>query len=141
MAKSTLQKGLDVGADAALIGVGQVATSELIDLIQQEFQLGEGEAVALLVQAGLPIAAGAAVAGTSKNEYARNVAIGAMATGGVNLAKWGISKVRSIMEANTQSSTKGIRRSIAASRRLPPARREEKESGMLAGASAQYATV
>ena len=149
--KNVIEKGVDAAQDVALIGVGQAVTAELVEALSEALT-GEGEAPGAIQQFGVkavvPLAVGAATAGSTKNKHVRNIGIGMAATGGVNAVRFGIDFVKAkVAAAKANTSVQGARRLAAQRTRQLPAPRTwqqqenaERDSALL-GAGSSYQRV
>ena len=87
----------------AAVAAGQAVTDEVVEVLAERYAVDKGVMVHLLIEAGVPLAAGVATHYVTDNELARNAAIGALATGTVNGIKIIIQQARSYMSQDDGS--------------------------------------
>ena len=104
----------------AMVGVGQAVTDEAVEALAARYGVGKGIMVHLLIEAGIPIAAGAGAHYLTDNQQARNVGVGMIAAGAVNGARIGVQALKTWWEnRQTDTSDDGMQ-GLA---QLPPAQR------------------
>ena len=108
----------------AMVGVGQAVTDEAVEALAANYGVDKGFMVHLLIEAGVPIAAGVGAHYLTDNQQARNVGVGMIAAGSVNGARILVQKLKTWWE-NRQSDSGTGDGTTAGLAQLPPARRRE----------------